>query len=68
MEKLINISFDSPLFPFIQNVLREIFKDYSAEKSEKIIKTPNFGTYKFVVEWQDENQSCFDIFKVMETL
>ena len=66
MEKLININIESPLFPWVQKILRDVFNVYSAEKIEKIVKIPNLGTYRFVVEWQDQDQSSFDIFKVME--
>ena len=70
MDKQIYLSNDSPIFPLVQKILKEHFKDYSAEKIEKIVKINNAGkytgTYKFAVDWQDENQNCFDIFKVVE--
>ena len=72
MEKRINLSPDTQLFNVAQKVLREHFKDYSTEKVEKIVNVKNVGKnvgqYKFVVEWQSEDQSSFDIFKMMETI
>lgn len=71
MEKLVNLSPESQLFGIAQKVLREHFKDYSIEKIEKIIKInnagKNVGQYRFVVEYQSEDQSSFDIFKILET-
>lgn len=68
MEKLITPSFDSQLFPIFQNVLRQHFKDYSADKVEKtiILNGNQKHKFKFVVEWQDEIQNCFDVYHVID--
>jgi len=68
MDKLLYFSHDSPLFQVILKVLRDHFKDYNAERSEKTVKINGAGNFKFVVDWQDENQSTFDVFKVMEAI
>ena len=68
MEKQITVSPDSSLFPMAQKVLHDLFKDYSAEPVSKTIQTKQNNktlSYKFLVEWQDENQSTFEIFKVI---
>lgn len=66
---LIYLSPYSPIFQVSQKVLRDHFKDYSAEKIEKTVNINNLGklsgTYKYIVEWQSEDQSSFDIFKVI---
>lgn len=69
MEKPFNPSFDSHFFPVVHHVLRTFFKDYNAEKSEKIVGVKGFrDQFKFVVEWQDKNQSSFNIFRIIKDI
>jgi hypothetical protein len=66
MDKHIIVSPDSPLFSVIQKVIRDHFKEYNPERSEKTVKINGAGTFKIVVEWFDENTSTYEIFKVIE--
>jgi hypothetical protein len=68
MENRITLHPDTPFFQLCMRVLRQHFSDYSKEKISKTIRFNNAGKlsgeYRFEVEWQDELQSGFDVFKL----
>jgi len=70
MEKRITINPNVPFFSHFSKIIRSIFNDYSAEKVEKTVKVSNIGKdsgmYRFVVEWQSEEQCGIDVFKILE--
>lgn len=67
MEKPFNPSFDSQFFPVVHHVLKTFFNEYNQQQSEKVIGVKGYkNKFRFVVNWQDENQSSFDIFRIIE--
>jgi hypothetical protein len=70
MNKRITLHPDTNLFSIVMKILRTHFNTYSAERISKIVTINNAGKdsgqYRFLIEWQDQDQSSCEIFKILE--